>query len=299
MKRRLIRWLSLALCTAAVIVAIFGFISARAPITVAHYRVHAPGLRCTSPPFRVVVIGDLHVSDWTTPPTKVAEAVARANAERPDLVLLVGDYFGQGWPEDRAARAAGLAPLPALRPRIATVAILGNNDWIDGAPQITGILSRMGVVVLDNDALVTPEVSVMGVADISSDTANPLRAIERAAAKRAAMHLPPAPLSLWLAHDAMMFDRVETTGNMLFTGHTHGGQVLPDITIPLIRPMVQAARAFGFKASWPAEKYVRGHYHESGKRMIETSGIGTSGLPQRLGVPPEILTASFTGCGTP
>lgn len=286
----------LALCLGAAALGVIGFISARAPVIVAHYVTKASTLPCTPNPFRVVVMGDLHVSKWTTPPERIAQAVTLANAQRPDLVVLVGDYFGDGWPQRTAEQLAGLAPLRALRPRIATIAILGNNDWIDGAPQITGILSDYGVVVLDNDAFVTREVAVMGIADITSDTANPQLAIDRYDAALAERRFQQPALAFWLAHDPLMFDRVATTGDMLFTGHTHGGQFLPAVTIPIMREAVSILRSLGFEASWPAEKYVRGDYHADGKHMIVTSGIGTSGLPLRSGVPPEIVRVDFSGC---
>lgn len=286
----------LALCLGAAALGVIGFIGARGPVIVASYVVQAAHLRCSAQPFRVVVMGDLHVSRWSTPPERIAQAVKLANAQSPDLVVLVGDYFGHGWPRDVASRAGGLMPLRDLRPRIATVAIMGNNDWTDGVAQITKIMTRHGVIVLDNDALLTPEVAVMGVADISSDTANPQRAIERYRAMIAQMRIPEPPLKLWLAHDPLMVDRMPGTDDMLFAGHTHGGQFLPNLTIPVMRQVVVILRMLGFKASWPAEKYRYGDYYVGHKRMIVTSGIGTSGLPLRLGVPPEIALASFTGC---
>ena len=286
----------LSLIAVAALLILLGIREARKPVVVAQYTVSAPGMRCSHRPLRVVVVGDLHISSIVTPPAQIAEVVRRANALRPDLVVLVGDYFSNWWPADEASRLEGLAPLAGLKPRIGTVAILGNNDWRDGEGQISAILKRVGVTVLNNDVFVTPEVAVKGIAEITSNTANPPLVEERYASQLALQRIAAPPLTLWLAHDPIMFGRVKTTGDMLFTGHTHGGQFLPEITLPVIRTVVAMGRSLGWRAGWPAEHYVRGAYVSGDKRMIVTSGVGTSVLPLRLGVPPEIMLARFTGC---
>ncbi|HEX2120370.1 MAG TPA: metallophosphoesterase, partial [Thermoanaerobaculia bacterium] len=37
------------------------------------------------------------------------------------------------------------------------------------------------------------------------------------------------------------------------------------------------------------ERYAIGHVHEGGKRMFVTAGVGTSIIPVRFRVPPEIV----------
>lgn len=294
--RKAFLWILLAMLAGGIALTMIGIAGARAPVTVARYAVHVPGMRCAARPFRVVVLGDLHVSSLTARPAMIRQAVERANALRPDLVVMVGDYFSHWWPTDAAGRLVGLAPLKGLRPRIGTFAILGNNDISDGADQISAILSQVGVKVLVNDAVVTPEVAVMGVAEITSNTANPVLVEERYAARLATARLAPPPLTIWLAHNPLMIERVASTGDMLFTGHTHGGQILPGLTVPLIDAGIGFGRSLGFDIGWPTERYVRGFYRDGAKRMIVTSGIGTSGLPMRLGVQPEIMLVRFSGC---
>ncbi len=293
------RWLfrlTILIGAAVLLLVALGFREARETVHVASYAVHAPGMRCAPRPFRVVVMGDLHLSSLTTRPAQIKRAVDKANALRPDLVVMVGDYFSQWWPNDDAGHLEGLAPLAGLRPRIGTFAILGNNDVTDGAEGISATLSRLGVKVLVNDAFVTPEVAVMGVAELTSNTANPVLVEERYATKLAIARIAPPPLTIWLAHNPVMIERVRSTGDMLFTGHTHGGQFLPGISVPVIDAAVRVGRALGFATGWPAERYVRGFYRAGDRRMIVTSGIGESVLPLRLGVPPEIMLVRFTGC---
>ncbi len=62
----------------------------------------------------------------------------------------------------------------------------------------------------------------------------------------------------------------------MLAGHTHGGQIrLPILGAPII-PSIYG------------QKYARGHILEKGVDLFVTTGIGTSGLPLRFGVPPEI-----------
>ncbi len=63
---------------------------------------------------------------------------------------------------------------------------------------------------------------------------------------------------------------------LMLAGHTHGGQVwLPILGTPFVPSSV-------------GQRYARGHVKEEGVDMFVTSGIGTSILPLRFMVPPEV-----------
>jgi uncharacterized protein len=64
---------------------------------------------------------------------------------------------------------------------------------------------------------------------------------------------------------------------LTLAGHTHGGQ----IRLPLIWP--------AFVPSAYGARFAYGHIVEDDRHMIVSGGIGTSEVPLRLGVPPEIL----------
>jgi hypothetical protein len=63
--------------------------------------------------------------------------------------------------------------------------------------------------------------------------------------------------------------------SLLLAAHTHGGQV----NLPVIGRVVTTSRL----------GYVAGEYVEQGRHLFVTTGIGTSILPVRFGVPPEIV----------
>jgi len=80
-----------------------------------------------------------------------------------------------------------------------------------------------------------------------------------------------------LAHEPDIFPRVPSRVVLTFAGHTHGGQ----IRLPLIWP--------AFVPSRYGARYAYGHVVESGRHLIVSGGLGTSIIPARLGVPPEIV----------
>jgi predicted MPP superfamily phosphohydrolase len=82
-----------------------------------------------------------------------------------------------------------------------------------------------------------------------------------------------------LAHEPDIFTKVPARVALTLSGHTHGGQ----IRIP------------GLWRSWVPSKYgarfAYGHIIESERHLIVSGGLGTSFVPVRLGVPPEIVHA--------
>ena len=76
--------------------------------------------------------------------------------------------------------------------------------------------------------------------------------------------------------DAMSEDNLD----LIFAGHTHGGQV----DLPLIGSPI-GERRFGNR--------VYGHVVEDDRHMIISSGLGTSIVPVRLGRPPEIVVVDL------
>src|SRR3954463_16292702 len=76
---------------------------------------------------RVVAISDLHVGLHVSD-GKLRQMVEAANAEQPDLIVVLGDFVRTGWwprvPPEHIAEM--LRPLHA---RLGVFAVLGNHDW--------------------------------------------------------------------------------------------------------------------------------------------------------------------------
>ena len=232
---------------------------------------------------RVGVLSDLHAGAPHAGRKAIARAVERLNGERPDAMLLLGDFtdahplWGGRVPPDAIAQE-----LANLRSPLGTYAVLGNHDWRKAGPQMRAALTEAGIEVLENRAVragglprtldhpakgVRP-LYVAGLADLRSRRPDLPTALE---------DVPTDAPVILLAHDPDVFPFVPHRVSLTLSGHLHGGQV----AIPILRLPAIPSR-YG-------ERYARGHVVEEGRHLYVTSGLGTSGLPLRLFRPPEIV----------
>jgi uncharacterized protein len=82
---------------------------------------------------------------------------------------------------------------------------------------------------------------------------------------------------LLLAHEPDIFPQVPDRVALTLAGHTHGGQ----IRLPLVWRH--------FVPSKYGARFAHGHVVEDNRHMVVSGGLGTSIVPMRLGVPPEIV----------
>lgn len=220
----------------------------------------------------MALLSDLHVGSPYWGLARLPALVARVTGERPDLIVLAGDYLNDMWPGTVVPPEPIARELGALHAPLGVVAVLGNHDgWHDGMGFIT-MLGAQGIHVLDDEALRIDArgaaFCVLGLTDEETRT--------RSAQEELALATPGLPL-LVVAHEPDIFSRLDERASLMLAGHTHGGQV----SLPLFGPPIVPS-AFG-------RRYARGHVVEQGRHLYVTSGIGTARLPVRFGVPPEIV----------
>jgi uncharacterized protein len=230
-----------------------------------------PGLDPAHDGLRVAQLSDLHVGP-RTPAQLVRSAIEEANASRPDLVVLTGDFLCIHRREIEAMREqlGGLAA--------PTVAVLGNHDhWVD-ARGAAGALREHGYEVLTNEwttvTLRGVPLPVVGVDDLHTRHADVERSIRGLPARRTPLVLAHAPRT---ADILRRLDRPM----VCLSGHTHGGQ----INIPIITPI--------FLHGIVHEPYVRGHFQLDRVHLYVNRGIGNSGFKVRLNCPPEVTIATL------
>jgi predicted MPP superfamily phosphohydrolase len=236
-------------------------------------RVAVPNLPPAFAGARVVYLADLHHGRFT-PRSYLIEVIERANALKPDLVLLGGDYVAG---RDARYLAPCLEMLGSLRARWGRFAVLGNHDhWTDAAIARDG-LARAGIEAIDNRGVWVERggdrLRVCGVGDLWADAQDLDAALGDAT---------PRDASLLLSHNPDFVESIrDPRVGLAFSGHTHGGQVhLP-----------------GFEPRWAPTrygmKYLRGLCHGPTTRVFVTSGVGTTGPPVRLGCRPEIVAMTL------
>lgn len=231
----------------------------------------------TMPPLRIAVIADLHTGAPHIDLAKVDDIVAASNELQPDLVFLLGDYVNQGVlfgsfvsPEDVAER------LSRLQAGHGVYSVLGNHDWSFDGPRVARALQSNGFSVLENEAVsvVVPggRIWIAGVADDTTRTPEVVRTVA------------PLPLGdpiLLITHDPAVFEDVPDRVALTLAGHTHGGQVY----LPGIGALILPGRA--------PLRHAYGLIREKGRTMFVTGGVGTSIMPVRFNMPPEIVSLTI------
>lgn len=228
-----------------------------------------PGWPEGARPVRVVLLSDLHVAGPDMPPSRLARIVGQVNALRPDIVLIAGDLVS----DKRVAThiysmAEAVAPLAALRARYASVAVLGNHDHWRDAGEARRALRDAGVILLENGAVPVGPLAIGGLDDDFTDRAD-------LPATLAAMRRLPGARIL-ISHSPDPFPDVPGDIGLMLAGHTHCGQIrLPIVGAPATM-------------SEHGQRYACGVIRENGRILIVTAGLGTSGLPLRLGAIPDL-----------
>jgi predicted MPP superfamily phosphohydrolase len=220
---------------------------------------------------RIAVISDIHAGSRFIDDDKLRLIVRRTNELQPSLIVILGDYMiGRGRDTHPPERFALI--LKDLNAPLGVYSVLGNHDWWFDGKRVREALEANGIRVLDDEStelrLPTGSFWLVGLADLWT---RPQR-IEPTIAQ-----IPQGRPIIAITHNPDIFPRVPPRVQLLLAGHTHGGQV----RFPLIGTVVQASD-YG-------ERYVRGHVFEQNHHLFVTTGIGTSIVPVRFSVPPEIV----------
>jgi uncharacterized protein len=256
-----------------------------ASITVRRVSLGVPKWHAEHRDLKIALLTDLHVGSPHMGLAKLRRVVEHTNDERPDVVLLLGDYvIGEGRDhKDVVVGGTFVEPEPIaqelkrLSAPLGVFAVLGNHDWWYDGERTTRALKDAGIVVLENQAVRVERGGagfwLAGVADLwtrAPDIEGTLRQVEG-----------DDPVLLF-THNPDIFPDVPPRVSLTLAGHTHGGQV----NLPLVgRPMVPSK--FG-------QRYAMGHVVESGRHLFVSGGVGTSIIPVRFRVPPEIVILTLT-----
>ncbi len=230
-------------------------------------------------PLRVAFLSDFHVGSHTGDVARLESIVAETSAARPDLVLLGGDFMNmQPLGGGRVAPRRIAAVLGGIDAPLGRFAVLGNHDVSYGSAEVEAALRTAGIEVLHD---VTRPIAFEGRAFAIAGL--PDARIRRDGAMSLLQRLHADRPSLVLAHDPFWFAHMPSGPHLMLAGHTHGGQ----IRLPMIGALVNMSAA--------PLRWSYGLIEEGGRRLYVTSGIGTSGIPLRLGIPPEIVLIEISG----
>lgn len=274
--RRILKRVFLTFVAAGTALLLFCYWTAVREPTVRTARIAVAGWPAGERPLRLLLISDVHVGGPDMPPARLRRIVAQINRLAPDIVLIAGDLVTDKRLATRHySHDEAVAPLAGLRPRLATIAVLGNHDHWRDAAAARRALARAGIRLLENQAVQVGPVAVGGLDDDFTDRAD-------VPATLVALRGLKGP-RLILSHSPDPFPDLGPDVFLMLAGHTHCGQIAP----PLIGPL-STMSDYG-------HRYACGLVREGGRILVVTAGLGTSGIPLRLGAVPDMWLVEVGG----
>jgi predicted MPP superfamily phosphohydrolase len=242
-----------------------GFLYERYDLGLTRVQFPVPGLPPALEGLRVGFLTDLHRSQ-TVSHAMVAAAVTMVMAERPDLIILGGDYVTWGDRRYVQPSAEALAPLTAP---YGVLAILGNHD--DDRDMPAALAGRGFTVLKDARTRLTIRGEPMDFIGIRYWT--------RRAGDIARLAHGSVPHAILLAHTPKrLLEATQLAIPAVLSGHTHGGQIV----LPGLGPI--AAREF---------PVIAGLEQHQGTTIFVSRGVGTVYVPIRINCPPEVAVLTL------
>ena len=222
---------------------------------------------------RIALIGDVHTGAPFINNSKLQRIVELTNQQQPDLIVLLGDYMSpNSWHSHRVEPEVTASALKNLKAPLGVYAILGNHDWWYNGERVKRAFEQNGIRILEDEvAEVKWRAGSFYLAGLADLWTRPQHVNETIA------KVPSGSPIIALTHNPDVFPNLPQSVPLMLAAHTHGGQV----NLPLIGTPIVPSR-FG-------PKYTAGPIYENGHHLFVTTGIGTSILPVRFRVTPEIV----------
>jgi predicted MPP superfamily phosphohydrolase len=250
---------------------------------------------------RIVHLSDLHIGDFM-PRAAIRRAVDMINAVQPDLAVLTGDLITS----EHDPLEDGIAELSRLRVPLGVWGCHGNHErWAGVEARTQALFARNGMHVLRQQCVELSwrggRFNLIGVDD-QRERARPgepssmLRSIE-------GLVRPDIP-NILLSHNPDTFQRAAALSiELSLAGHTHGGQIRFALgnrqwsPASLITPFVAGLYRLPLGPATPTSSDKTATSPQVYAFLYVNPGLGTLGLPLRLGMPPEITVLTLRTVG--
>lgn len=211
---------------------------------------------------KIAYLSDLHCQGAPSL-FRVDRALSRLQKEKPDVLILGGDYAdAPEWAIRALTLAAGFdAPLGVF-------AVRGNHDYYY---HLDRVLKGLPVKLLDNEGAIVPygegKLLLAGLVDYIRDNPD---------ADTALYQSDEADLTVLLSHNPRAVREVpHHCADFALCGHTHGGQIT---LFGLYSPLADRDLP-SFKPQWLTI---------NGIPTLYSNGLGTTFLPFRFMAPPQV-----------
>ncbi len=265
-RRRFLRSTAAAVCAGVPAVALGAGVITRKDFVINEVKIACAHLPKDLENLRLLQISDIHIGSFFSA-TDLERVVDACNQLRPDLAFVTGDLITTGRdPLDRC-----IAELKRLRSGSGIWGCMGNHEYYAGIEEhVKRMAARQGIEFLREEArslqFGQSRLNLVGV------DYRPWQNLQEVDGL-----LEPGQFNLLLAHTPEIFPVSARKGfDLTLSGHTHGGQVNLDV--------------FGanFNVADLHTPYTKGLYRLPNSSIYVNSGLGTIGLPVRIGAPPEI-----------
>ena len=249
-----------------------GYMYARHQIEVTRTTLSVSGLSDALAGLRIGFMTDLHRSSIVSQDL-IVSAVGLLMAERPDLIVLGGDYVTWGGDYAAAGDRHFVEPaadaVRALSAPHGVFGVLGNHD--DDRDMPAAMVARGIEILKDARTRLTIRGEILDLIGIRYWTTRlrDVASVARGAARS----------SILLAHNpSRLKEAAELSVPLMLSGHTHGGQI--------VLPGVGAIAARNFPI-------VAGEGSKGGTTAFVSRGVGTIYVPVRVNCPPEVAVLTL------
>ena len=270
MRRKVLKAGANAVLAAPLAITGFAIIVERHRFVLKEVNIGIPNLPKDLQGLRLVQLTDMHVSPFLSV-KELARAVDMANEAKAHVTLVTGDLItAPGDPLDGCLRE-----LSRLRADAGVFGCMGNHEIYAQSEAYTArqaalfgmrfLRQETQTLRFGNASLNLAGVDYQRMGEIYLPAAEQM------------ISLDPHAVNILLSHNPDVFPVAAEQGwDLTLAGHTHGGQV----TFELLSRQLNIARFF--------TQYVQGHYELGGKSIFVSRGLGTVGVPARIGAPPEV-----------
>lgn len=267
-RRKLLRVAGAAAAVAPFAATAFGIFVQRLDFRLREVAVPVTGLHPDLAGLTILQISDIHLSPFLSE-RDLARVVDMANSTKPRLAVVTGDLISsRGDPLD-----ACLRHLSRLRAEAGIFGCLGNHEtYTHTESHATREGARLGIRFLRHQS----QQFRFGGATLNLAGVDYQREGKPYLVGGGALMWPGA-VNVLLSHSPNVFPVAAGQGyDLVLAGHTHGGQ----ITVEIVDQSISMVRFY--------TPYIYGLFTDGPASMYVTRGIGTVGVPARLGAPPEV-----------
>jgi hypothetical protein len=233
---------------------------------------------------KIGLLSDLHLNKISLAEDRISKAI---NKEKPDLILLAGDYIKYNGSYD-----ASLQFFKRLHAPLGIYAVFGNTDYTNyngicalrHNEDLNSEKSASLIFLINKKIRLTWNSEPFCIIGLDDPVSKRRKHESYEGIITAAGNIDSSLPTVILVHSPEVFPFLPSTMDLVFCGHNHGGQIL----------FLARVREFIFKE--PSLSYLSGIFVRDNTLMYVSKGIGTSFLPFRMFSRPEITIFEIRPC---